>query len=259
MSESKSIFAQIPDFQYTGEGLRPVSPEAFDNILHNRRSVRVYTEEKIPEDVVRKVLEWGLMAPNSSNLQPWEFYWVRDPQKKADLARACFSQPAARTAQELIVCVARMDTWPKTRKKMLEHLNADAEFPKRGVDYYKTLVPWVYTQGPLGLMGLFKTVFYAVAGLFRVVPREPTSRADMRVWAVKSTSLAAENMMLGFSAFGYDTCPMEGFDSCRAKKILGLGRGAEIAMIISAGKRDPKRGVYGPRIRMPAEDFIKEV
>jgi nitroreductase len=62
--------------------------------------------------------------------------------------------------------------------------------------------------------------------------------------------------MMGFSALGFDTCPMEGFDSSRVKAILDLKCGDEVVMVISAGKRDPK-GVYGPRIRMPREQFIK--
>lgn len=238
------------------EVLRPVSPEAFDNILHNRRSVRFYTEEKIPEAVTQQVLEWGLLAPSSSNLQPWEFYWIRDPQKKAAMVEAFLSQPAARTAQELIIAVARTDKWRELRQDMLELLGADTRTPKAGVTYYKKIVPLAYNQGPLGIFGLVKKISVTLMGLKRPIPREPASSGDMRVWAVKSTALACENIMLGFAAHGFDSCPMEGLDSVRVKKILGLGSGAEIVMGISAGKRDPK-GVYGPRIRMPKEKFIK--
>ncbi len=259
MSDSNSIFSEIPNFKYDSEGLRPVSGEAFENILHNRRSVRVYTEEKVPEEVMEKLLDYALLAPNSSNLQPWEFYWVRSTDKKKALVKACFSQPAARTAQEIIVCVAKIKTWPKVRKLMLEHLKDENGFPKRGTDYYKTLVPMVYTQGVFSVIGLFKSLFYFFAGLFRVVPREPVSRNDMKIWATKSTALAAQNIMMGASALGYDTCPMEGLDSKRVKKILGLGRNSIIVMAISVGKRDPKKGVYGPRIRMPREEFVKKV
>jgi nitroreductase len=94
--------------------------------------------------------------------------------------------------------------------------------------------------------------------MFRPVPREPMSRADMRVWAVKSTALACQNIMMGFSAFGYDTCPMEGLDSKRIKKILKLGRNTEVVMAISVGKRDNK-GIYGPRIRMDKSKFLIKI
>jgi nitroreductase len=257
MSNSADIFSKIPELSHH-EDLRPVNPEIFDNILHNRRSVRVYTEERIPEELMQKVLDWALLAPNSSNLQCWDFYWVKEPSKKAELIKALFSQPAARTASELIVAVARLDTWKKTRGQMIELFNKDDKTPAAARAYYEKLVPVVYNQGPLGTFGLLKKIAIFFTGFFRVVPREPTSRSDMRVWAVKSTALACENIMLGFSAFGYDSCPMEGYDSKRVKKILGLGRNAEVVMVISSGKRDAK-GVYGPRIRMPREQFVKIV
>jgi nitroreductase len=254
MADAGEIFSKIPDVKHREE-MRPVSAEAFDNIVQNRRSVRVYTQEKIPQEIVHKVLDWGLLAPNSSNLQAWEFYWVRDQQKKSDLVTALFNQPAARTAPELIVAVAKLNTWKKIRQQMLEAFEGK-EVPASARAYYEKLVPMVYNQGPLELIGLVKKLFFSVAGLFRPVPREPTSRPDMRVWAVKSTALACENIMLGFSAYGYDSCPMEGFDSKRVKKILKLDSNSEVVMVISAGKRDEK-GVYGPRVRMPREQFVK--
>ncbi len=46
------------------------------------------------------------------------------------------------------------------------------------------------------------------------------SKADLRVCLHKSTSLAAMTFMTAMRAGGYDTCPMEGFDSKRAKTLL---------------------------------------
>ncbi len=249
------IFNKIPDLNYSEE-LSEVAPQEFDRLVRNRRSVRVYSNERVPAEVVEQVLEWGLLAPNSSNLQPWEFYWVKDPRKKAEIVEACFNQPAAKTAQEIIICVARIDHWRERRKEMLETFDKNEKIPASARAYYEKLVPLVYTQGPLSIFGYTKRLATSVIGLFRPVPREPTSRSDMRVWAVKSTALACQNIMMGFSAFGFDTCPMEGLDSRRVKRILGVGRNAEIVMAISVGKRD-KKGVYGPRVRMAKEKFIK--
>jgi len=256
-NQSADIFTNVPDFSHQ-EPLFETSPEEFNKVIQNRRSVRVYTNEKIPKDVVERVLEWALLAPNSSNLQPWEFFWVQDPRKKAEVIEACFNQPAAKTAQEIIVCVARLDKWKERRKEMLHLFEKSDHVPKSAQAYYEKLVPMVYNQGPLSIFGYSKKIITSVIGLFRPVPREPTSRSDMRVWAAKSTALACQNIMMGFSAFGFDTCPMEGLDSKRVKKTLDLNRNAEIVMVISAGKRD-KKGIYGPRIRMPKENFIKKV
>lgn len=257
MSDPKSIFSEAPSFDHQ-EKMNETSPEEFEKVIQNRRSVRLYTNEKVPKHVMEKVLEWGLLAPNSSNLQPWEFYWVQDPRKKSELVEACFSQPAAKTAQELLVAVARLDKWPEIRQDMLSLFNSNPKVPASAKAYYQKLVPMAYGQGPLGIFGLGKRIAFSFIGVFRPIPREPKSRSDMRVWAVKSTALACQNIMMGFSAYGYDTCPMEGLDSARVKKTLGLGRGSEVVMAISVGKRDPK-GVYGPRVRMPKEKFIKIV
>ena len=95
-------------------------------------------------------------------------------------------------------------------------------------------------------------------GFFKPVPREPTSKSDMKIWASKTCALACENLMLAFRAYGFDSCPMEGLDSKRVAKILNLPSDAFVVMAISAGKRSDK-GVYGPRIRFPKEKFIFEV
>jgi nitroreductase len=64
--------------------------------------------------------------------------------------------------------------------------------------------------------------------------------------------------MLSMAAIGYDTCPMEGFDSLRVKKALDLPGAAEITMIIGCGIRDEK-GVYGPRFRIPFNEVYREL
>jgi nitroreductase len=64
--------------------------------------------------------------------------------------------------------------------------------------------------------------------------------------------------MLSLRAYGYDSCPMEGIDSKRIKKLLNLKSPAEISMVISAGKR-AKNGVYGKQVRFKSSYFIHEV
>ena len=71
--------------------------------------MRKFTKKPIPAEVLDACLDLALLAPNSSNLQPWTFYVVQNPSKKKRLVKACMSQLAAKTASELIVCVARTD------------------------------------------------------------------------------------------------------------------------------------------------------
>lgn len=256
-NENKSIFSEVPRIQHA-ELAPPTDWEAFMTVVKSRRSVRVYTPDPVPEAHMRDCLRAALLAPTSSNLQCWEFHWVRSPGKKAELVKACLSQPAARTAQELVVAVARTKTWQRNRRLMLDELEKqETPAPKSLLDYYEKIVPLAYTQGPLGLVGLAKKALLFFTGLIRPTPREPTSFSEMKIWAVKTTALACENLMLALRARGYDSCPMEGMDSKRVRKILGLPSDAIVVMVISAGKRAPN-GIYGPRIRFDDSLFIKE-
>lgn len=258
MASGIDIFTEIPELDYEEEKVA-TNPKEFAKVVFSRRSIRVYTDEKIPEEVVSKCIDMALAAPNSSNLQPWEFYRVVDPVRKKLLIEYCMNQPAARTAAELFVAVARRDTWKKHAKQMLEVFsNSGEKIPRSALAYYQKLAPFMYTQGPLGIFGVLKSIGTFVWGLFRPLPREPHSVADMRVWMHKSTALACENLMLALRAHGYDSCPMEGMDSKRIRKLLGLPRQAEITMVISAGKR-AKEGVYGPQIRFDKKQFYFEV
>ena len=89
---------------------------AFHTIVDSRRSVRFFAEDSIPQDVIDKCIDAALKAPNSSNLQVWEIHHVVDASKKKDLVRLCLGQPAASTAKELFVFVARPDLWKRNNK-----------------------------------------------------------------------------------------------------------------------------------------------
>lgn len=231
-----------------------MNADEFRKVVESRRSVRKFTDRKIPREVLDACLDMAMLAPSSCNLQPWEFYVVQTPDKKQKLIEACMSQNAAATAAELIVVVARMHSWPKVAK-----LNVDEwptpSIPKHWKEFYLKGVPMTYWQGPLHAVGWAKKTLSSVAGVFRPVPRGPFTKADMRVWAVKSVALAAENLMLAFRAYGFDSCPMEGVDQVRVGKLLKLPDDAEIVMVVGAGER-ARDGVYFPKVKFDRKHFV---
>ena len=235
-----------------------INKEEFIKVVKSRRSVRVYNDEVVPEDVILSCLDLALLAPNSSNLQAWKFYWVKSKEKKKKLVEYCLNQPAARTAQELIVCVARPMAWRENSKKMLEILESKDDSPEPVVNYYKKIVPLAYDQGFLGIKGFLKKIAIFFLSISKPIPREPVSFSDMKIWAQKTTALACQNLMLSLRAFGYDSCPMEGIDSARIKRLLNLSNKDQICMVISVGKR-ASNGVYGKRMRFDKSNFVKIV
>jgi nitroreductase len=229
----------------------------FFEALEKRRSVRKYLPESVPGEVLDKAISAALLAPNSSNLQPWEIYRVTSPERRASLVTACFNQSTAATAAELVVFVARTDTWRRNRALILEELTKRGA-PKMAFDYYQKIVPLMYLHGWLDLLGWLKHSAFSIIGLFRPVPRGPFSKARVKAVLSKTVALACENYMLAITAQGYSSCPMEGFDEVRVKKILGLGSESNVVMVISVGRENPE-GIYGARLRLDPKLFVFEV
>ena len=234
--------------------------------INYRRSVRIYKNEPINTEKVKQCIVNATLAPTSSNLQLWEFYHITNKSLLEEMTKACLSQNAAKTAKQLVVVVTRKDLWKKNAKANLEFLNtiyqqtelneSNKKRKKMATQYYSKLIPFLYSDF-LGIFGFLKYISFQVAGLFKPIYRQ-VRLSDMRIVAHKSAGLAAENFMISMAAIGYDTCPMEGSDTLRIKKILQLPRKAEINMVISCGIRDPK-GIYGPRFRVPFQQVYHKL
>jgi nitroreductase len=225
--------------------------------IQKRRSIRRFTEEPVPEAVIEKALDAAILAPNSSNAQTWDFYWVKSSDKKAKLVEACFHQSAARTAQEIVAFVADPGLWRRSTKPLQKWVD-EVKAPKPVVMYYHQLLPATYRYGPLNVFGYAKWLGASFAGLMRPAPRGPHTLGELQLVSVKSAALAAENFVLAVTAQGYQTCMMEGFDEVRVKTILGLPSTARVAMCVAVGK-ESDRGTWGPQYRLPRDWVIHKV
>jgi proline iminopeptidase len=53
--------------------------------IEKRRSVRKFKEQKFPDEHVHRALQAAVLAPNSSNTQTWDFYWIQTPETKSKM------------------------------------------------------------------------------------------------------------------------------------------------------------------------------
>ncbi len=242
-----------------------IEEKSVSEAVNYRRSVRVYDANKpIDTEKVRQCIKQASLAPNSSNMQLWEFHHIISEEIKNKMVPYCFDQNAAKTAQQLVVVVTRKDLWRKRAKANLKHVDSlykpkpkseQSSREKVIRNYYGKLIPFTYADF-LGIFGWLKYLLVTLVGIFRPMYREVRNK-DMRIVAHKSAGLAAQTFMLSMAAINYDTCPMEGTDTSRIKRLLNLPFGAEINMVIGCGIRKPE-GVYGERFRVPFEEVCKE-
>ena len=236
-------------------------------ILEHRRAVRLFDSSK-PLDVesVRHCIELATLAPTSSNMQLWECYHITDKNMLHKLATACLGQRSATSAQQMVVFVTRQDRYKDHAHKVLEanidnirHNSPTERQPHRiklMQQYYGKLMPFQYSRF-IGLWGLVRKALIQCVGLFRPIPRQ-MSEGDARIVVHKSCALVVQTFMLAMSEVGYDTCPLEGFDSYLVKKALHLPHTGEINMIIACGIRKPE-GVQGDRFRLPFDEMYRRI
>lgn len=239
-----------------------------EEVLHFRRSVRNFDATNRPDaDKVKHCLELACLAPNSSNMQLWEFYHITDEQMLKAMSDACLSQSAATTAPQMVVFVTRQDLYRRRARQVLEFErgNITRNSPagrqaKRIKDrelYYGKVIPFLYARC-FRLLGLFRKLLTVSISLFRPMTTV-VSESEVHGVVHKSCALAAQTFMIAMANEGYDTCPLEGFDSRRVKKLLGLPCGAEINMVIPCGIRNGNKGIWGERFRVPFEEVYKQI
>ncbi|HON79613.1 MAG TPA: nitroreductase [Spirochaetota bacterium] len=73
--------------------------------IRERRSIRKYTGENIPDSIIEQILDAGRWAPSGLNNQPWRFAVVRDAVFREKLSRLSHY---GRIITECNICIAVM-------------------------------------------------------------------------------------------------------------------------------------------------------
>ena len=236
-------------------------------ILEHRRAVRRYDpNQPLDTERVEDCLRQATLAPTSSNMQLWECYHVTQPDTMALLTKACLNQGSARTAQQMVVFVTRQDRYRQHAKAVLQAgieeilQNSPKDRQARRIHlqklYYNRLIPLQYSRF-FGIKGLLNKALVQCIGLFRPIVHQ-VSESEVRTVVHKSCALAVQTFMLAMSEQGYDTCPLEGFDSRLVKKALHLPHDCGINMVITCGIRLPE-GVRGERFRLPFDQMYHRI
>lgn len=64
--------------------------------IHKRRSVRSFTDQPVPDELVRQIIEAGTWAASAGNMQAWEFVIVRDDEARRKVVNTTNAGTTAR-------------------------------------------------------------------------------------------------------------------------------------------------------------------
>lgn len=185
--------------------------DALQAIL-TRQSIREYDPEiKIDQATILKMLQEASSAPSSWNLQPWRFVVIQNPALKAQLRPfVLFNTPQLDTASALILILNDLDRY--------------AMFP-------------IMNQMELDA-GFITEEHFKVRNQKAEQARATRSKESLDREGLLDCGLVAQNLMIIARAYGYDSCPMGGFDRDNFMKVLAIDTNRyKPVVLISIGKR----------------------
>ncbi|MCG7406035.1 nitroreductase family protein [Paenibacillus sp. ACRRX] len=189
---------------------------AFKDIIHGRRSVRHYTEQRVTEEDVRELIDCARYAPSDTNSQTWEFIAILNT--------------------EIIKQIESL-TWDAL------HERAQAAEAKGLTREARMLVKSFgpYATAFSGAPALIICLATPYTSKFREKIFDPIELVPNSVWeeeGIKSSCLAVQNLMLAAYARGMATCPMTGpvlLAEQRIKDLLQIDESRTINMVLSLG------------------------
>lgn len=77
--------------------------------IEERHSVRSFTDEDVPMDVIMETLRLGNLAPSAGNLQARDFIIVKDKEMKKKLSKAAFGQRFVEESSVVVVVCCNLN------------------------------------------------------------------------------------------------------------------------------------------------------
>jgi nitroreductase len=84
------------------------------NLIKSRRSIRVWQNKPVPEDIILQAIEIATYAPNGGNMQNWHFYVILNRDTIKSIANA------VQAAADTIASWPEVGTWAEAANRMLQ-------------------------------------------------------------------------------------------------------------------------------------------
>lgn len=195
--------------------------EALHAVIYGRRSIRRYTDQRVPRDLVLALLDAAIRAPSAHNRQPWRFAVIEDDATKQALATV-----------------------------MGERLRADLARDGVPQDVIAADVGRSYAR----LTGAPVLIVICMTMRDMDAYPDPIRAGHERTMAVQSVAMAGQNILLSAHAHGLGACWMCAPLFCQdvVRAALGLDHDWEPQAIIALGFPAEERS----RSRNPLEKSV---
>lgn len=197
--------------------------QEFSKVIRERHSIRKYDPSwKISQEEIEEILNEAILAPSSSNLQPWRFIVINDQDLKETLKPIAFNQQQVTEASAVIAVLG------------------DTEAYRNAEDIYGQ----AHTSGIMPLDVKEKMVDNITTNYSSLPPER---RSNI---ALVDGGLVSMQLMLSAKAKGYDTVAMGGYDANKLRELFNIPARYVPVMLIALGKAAAEGR---PTTRVPLE------
>lgn len=197
------------------------SPPSYDQLvtaLRERRSLRVFRNEPVPREAVRRLVDVSRWAPSASNKQAVDWIALDDPAR------------IARLSAEVVTALA--GTAPLLRSRLLRpilYLVLGRDKARRGIEAAEDFERLARRKAE----GADPIFYRAPVVLAAHVPQGAYFGRDDAVYAAYNLMLAAERLGLGSCHIGYVNAALE--RNHEIQRIVGLPAGRQLEVVLALG------------------------
>lgn len=196
--------------------------------IKNRRSIRKYKPDPVPDEVILELLEYARLAPSAHNSQPWRFVVLKDEAIRKKLRPYAYGLQFVESVPCVIVCCVDLGVHSmKTTRRRLKELLVAGVLDDVGEVNYDPLAS--VAEGD-----------------------------DAHLWRFLescrfNSAIATEHIVLAALAFGLGTCWIHMFRPGEVHKLLKLPDNIAVVSLLALGYPDQSPP---PRPRLPLPDII---
>ncbi len=198
-------------------------------LVTERRSTPAFDNDRVSNEDLRAILTAGLQAPSGYNLQPWRFIVVRSMEGRKRLRAACFNQAKVEEAPTVIVACGDADGWRSGDLEEMLRLGREGGMAPNFLEQMRSNIPGYLREHP-----------------------------NMAAWLNRQVTLAFATMMWAAESLGYDTAPMEGFDTEKLRAGLRLPLSYEPVALLAIGHAKNRQKHHSGRFDISRTVFEEE-
>ncbi len=170
---------------------------------HSRQSIRKYTDEQVPDETIRELVEIAGLAPSSMNVQPWRVVAVKDAAMKQRLMEAANGQQQVGSAAVVFALYADLPDVIETAQETV-HPGLAAQADARAASLRNSL--------------------------------EGMPQVQQDLFANGQANIFLGFLLLAAESFGYATSAMLGFDPAKVKALLDIPAHAVMPALVAMGR-----------------------